>query len=102
MKQFKIEEMSVGDMAFFDGLNEEYPGCTFSVTPAIYYPESDEVRRGIMVRLPNGELRKLRKSWIREQTQDAVIHDAAVAEDFETVVMNELRLAIRKEMKSIL
>ncbi|KKL80142.1 hypothetical protein LCGC14_2007720 [marine sediment metagenome] len=47
-------------------------------------------------------MRRLSQTRYREQSQDAVIHDAAVAEDFETVVMNELRLAIRKEMKSIL
>jgi hypothetical protein len=99
---FKIEDISVGDLPLLDSLNEEYPGCTFSVTPAIYYPESEEIRRGIMVRLPNGELRKLKKSLNREQTQDAVINDAAAAEEFETAVMNELRSAIRKEMKSIL
>ena len=101
-KIISVEDISVGDLPLLDSLNEEYPGCTFSVTPAIYYPESEEVRRGIMVRLPNGELRKLKHSLNREQPQDAAITDPKVAEDFETAVMDELRSAIRKEMKSIL
>ena len=101
--KFHITKLSDDEIAFLESLNDEYPGHIFSVTPLIYNPESDEVRRGMMVRLPNGELRRLRHSWNREQIQGAeVISNPAIAETFETAVMNETRSAIRKEMKRII
>lgn len=97
-----MKEIAAGDLDFLDILNEEYPGYTFGLTPAIYSSDSDQVRRGIMVRLPSGELQKLRHSWNREQTQDAVITDPEIAEAFETAIKNELLSAIRKEMKLLI
>lgn len=95
-----VSELEAGTVKFLKSLNKEHPGYMFSLTPSIYNPDTLEVLRGIMVRLPNGSLKKLRAEWNVEQIQDAeVLNNPHVAEARESSMLENIRSSIGEEMK---
>jgi hypothetical protein len=83
-------------LSLVDKLNKDYPGHSFMVSPLV---TSDDLKplRGVAVRLPTGEVRKLRTLFMPEEFQDA----EAEALTLETAVMLEFEKRIREEMNRI-